>query len=453
MQSNGPTAHALPREMRRESFAPKDRHTVKRVLIYSHDTFGLGNVRRMLEVARHLVQTSPEVTVLLLTGSPMLHAFRIPPRIDYVKLPCLARDTSGRYSSRSLPLELPDLLRLRANLIKSATIDFRPDLVLVDKKPFGVQDELAGALETFSRGRHRPRLVLLLRDILDGADATRRVWQKNGYYEAVATYYDQVLVVGSPEIFDLRREYDFPPFAAAKVRYCGYIAREAATRTRAHMRAALGVGADEPLLLVTPGGGEDGYRLVATALDGLARTPAHERPRTHVVCGPEMPEAHRAAVESAAAALPQVSMQGFCDDMMSLIGAADVALTMGGYNTVCELLTSGCRGVVVPRTEPGHEQLIRAERMARHGLLRMLRPEAASPSALMAVVQEQFAALARSEPLPRLKAMHGLDGVSQALRELIGLEDDRAPVLHTHPHPQPARVSRPHAAGLAFTPA
>jgi predicted glycosyltransferase len=31
---------------------------VKRILIYSHDTFGLGNIRRMLEVARHLVASS-----------------------------------------------------------------------------------------------------------------------------------------------------------------------------------------------------------------------------------------------------------------------------------------------------------------------------------------------------------------------------------------------------------
>lgn len=397
---------------------------MKRVLIYSHDTFGLGNVRRMLEVARHLVQTSPEVTVLLLTGSPMLHAFRIPARIDYVKLPCLARDTTGRYSARSLPLALPTLVRLRANLIRSAVTDFAPDLILVDKKPFGVQDELAGALESFSRARRRPRLVLLLRDILDSADTTRGIWQKNGYYDAISSHYDQVLVVGSPDIFDLRREYAFPPFAAAKVRYCGYIAREAASRPRAHVRAALGVAPHEPLVLVTPGGGEDGYQLVATALEGLARTPAHRRPRTHVVCGPEMPEQQRAAVETAAAAMPQVSVQSFCDDMMSLMGSVDVAVTMGGYNTVCELLTSGRRGVVVPRMKPGHEQLIRAERMARHGLLRMLRPDAASPASLMAEVQHQLDALARAEPLPRLHSMQGLEGVAQALRGLMGLEPE-----------------------------
>ena len=91
---------------------------MKRVMIYSHDTFGLGNIRRMLEVARHLVESSDDVSVLVITGSPMLHAFRIPPRIDYVKLPCLARDVAGQYGARSLPLTLAATVKLRANLIQ-----------------------------------------------------------------------------------------------------------------------------------------------------------------------------------------------------------------------------------------------------------------------------------------------------------------------------------------------
>jgi predicted glycosyltransferase len=146
-----------------------------------------------------------------------------------------------------------------------------------------------------------------------------------------------------------------------------------------------------------------------------------------------MPQAQHCAIERAAATLPQVSLQGFCDDMMSLIGAADVAVTMGGYNTVCELLGSGRRAVVVPRIEPGHEQLLRAQRMAAHGLLRMLHPAEATPAALMAEVQAQFDALARHEPLPRLKSMHGLERVAQALRALMGIDVPTQHVPHVPP--------------------
>ncbi len=415
---------------------------MKRILVYSHDTFGLGNIRRMLEVSRHLVQSSADVAVLVITGSPMLHAFRIPDRIDYVKLPCLARDTAGRYGARTLPISLEETVRMRANLIRSAIADFAPDLILVDKKPFGVEDELAGALQALPGAAKRPKLVLLLRDILDSAESTSRVWRKNGYFDAISTWYDQVLVVGCPEVYDLRREYDFPPFAAAKVNFCGYIAREPGRQSRAAVRRTLGVSEGEPLLLVTPGGGEDGGALVTTALASLAAMPAAQRPRSHVVCGPEMGEARRAAIHQAAAAIDGVSVQDFCDDMMSLMDGADLVLAMGGYNTVCELLTLRKRALLVPRVKPGVEQYLRAERMAALGYVRMLHPDLLGAATLAAALQAELTAWsARQQPT----ALRRLDGLQRVTAALFDLLDHRAAPPGGEPAratPRPSRAAR-----------
>lgn len=423
---------------------------MQRILVYSHDTFGLGNIRRMLEVARHLVQSSTEVSVLVITGSPMLHAFRIPDRIDYVKLPCLSRNVDGRYGARTLPMSLEQTVRLRANLIRSAIADFEPDLILVDKKPFGVEDELAGAFEALPSAVKRPRLVLLLRDILDSAESTTRVWRKNGYFEAISAYYDQVLVVGCPEVFDLRREYDFPPFAAAKVQFCGYIAREPGRQSREAVRSTLAVAEGAPLLLITPGGGEDGYALVSTALQALAAMPQRERPRAHVVCGPEMSEAQRASVHRAAQAMPNVSVQDFCDDMMSLMSAADLVLAMGGYNTVCELLTLRKRALLVPRVTPGVEQCIRAERMAALGFVRMLHPDRLGPATLLAALQAELADLrARRQP-PVLRRLDGLARVTAALFDAMG-HRPHAPAAAAVREARPMRGAAAHSAPLGVT--
>jgi predicted glycosyltransferase len=408
---------------------------MKRVLIYSHDTFGLGNIRRMLEVARHLVHSSPEVSVLVVTGSPMLHAFRIPPRVDYVKLPCLSRNVEGGYGARYLDMSLDATVRLRANIIRSTIADFAPDLILVDKKPFGVEDELSGALSELPAGVHRPKLVLLLRDILDSPEATTRVWRKNGCFEAIEAYYDQVLVVGSPEVFDLRHEYRFPPFAAAKVQFCGYIARQPGRRARADTRRDLQVAAGQSLVLVTPGGGEDGAALINHYLDGLRALPLARRPRSHIVCGPEMGDDERAALHRSAASLPQVTLQDFSDDMMSLMAAADVIVSMGGYNTVCELLTLHKRAVVVPRIKPGLEQSVRAERMAALGLLSTLHPEGLTAAALLDAVHAELAAEATATRYARLKSLDGLRHCSAAILEQIGL----TPVAHERK--TPARVA------------
>lgn len=399
-----------------ERTAADGRNAGKRVLVYSHDTFGLGNIRRMLEISRHLVESDPQLSVLIITGSPMLHAFRIPPRIDYVKLPCLARTVQGNYQSKYLDLSADESTRLRANLIRTAMLDFQPDLILVDKKPFGVRDELAGALASLGSQAKRPKLVLLLRDILDSPEATTPVWRKNRYYEAIGAYYDDVLVVGAPEIFDLRTEYAFPPMAAAKITFCGYIARSAGCQSCTDVRREIGVACDERLVLVTSGGGEDGYALQKNYLEAQSKLPESIAPRSLVVCGPEMKEEQRAEIVAAAQSCPKVTVCAFSDDMMSLMNAADLVVCMGGYNTVCEVLTLRKRAIVVPRVEPVQEQWIRAQRMSELGLLRAIHPADLTPQTLAAALQSELETLNQPRPQLRLLDMGGLENVASAIR-------------------------------------
>jgi len=410
---------------------------MKRILVYSHDTFGLGNIRRMLEISRHLTDCDSELSILIITGSPMLHAFRIPPRIDYVKLPCLARNTAGHYGSRYLDMNLQATVRLRSSIIRGTVQDFEPDLILVDKKPFGVEDELAPALAALPTGVKRPKMVLLLRDILDSPEATTHVWRKNRYFDAIDAHYDEVLVVGSAQVFDLAGEYRFPPSAASKLRFCGYLGRKAGRKSRAEVRCELGVVGRQPLVLVTPGGGEDGDALVHAYVEGLAALPPWQRPRSHLVFGPEMAEEKRTAIAALAAGLGCVSQQDFSDDMMSLMDAADVVVSMGGYNTVCELLTLRKRAVVVPRVRPVLEQGIRAERMAALGLLRCVHPDWLTPQRLSETVAQEIDSLHGDGSNPNTLQLNGLDGVAQSI---FALMDSRRPA--TAPATQPDRTPR-----------
>jgi predicted glycosyltransferase len=390
----------------------------RKIVVYSHDTFGLGNIRRMLVIAQSLVEADPNTSVLILSGSPMLHAFRIPPQIDYIKLPCLTRTMQGDYEAKFLDLDVEQILRLRSNIIKSSILDFDPDLILVDKKPFGVGDELTDALGELQRRGHRAKLVLLLRDILDSPESTIRIWQKNGYHQAIQSFYDQVLVVGSPEVFDLRKEYEFPIESHDKVRFCGYIAREAGRSSRLQLRQQYGFG-DERLVLVTPGGGEDGYQLLKCYLQGLQAQKNADNTKTLIICGPEMIGSQRNHILALVGECPNVVMQNFTDDMMACMNAADLVISMGGYNTVCELLTLHKRAIVIPRAMPVQEQWIRAERMANLGLLRAIHPEELTPSVLMATVNDELSKVnVHPQNLYQIN-LNGLSGVCDSINSLM----------------------------------
>ncbi|MCB1985403.1 MAG: glycosyltransferase [Burkholderiales bacterium] len=384
---------------------------MKRILIYSHDTFGLGNIRRMLSIAKHLVSEHKDYSVLLLSGSPMLHAFRIPQQLDYIKLPCLQRDELGMYGVRSLGIDMTDTLKLRSNLIRSTVEDYQPDIVMIDKKPLGICAELEPALDYLKKRRNPPGVILLLRDILDSPEVTRKIWQKRGYFDAIENYYDRILVVGQPEIFDIASEYDFPSAAAEKIEYCGYIRRESGLKNREEILTELGLNDRQKLLLITPGGGKDGTHLVTNYLKAI-KTVSSQHFHSLVLCGPEMMEACQELVNTQARGCNGITIRNFTDDLMSYMNAADGVISMFGYNTMCEILTLQKPAIVIPRVRPVKEQWIRAMRMTEMGIVKAIHPDQLNTKNLKRAVN---ALLSKQYSVPSGKTIK-LDGLPNIKR-------------------------------------
>ena len=240
----------------KQTFAPRpgsarerrfSKRPMTKMLVYSHDAYGLGNIRRMLAICTHLAEASPKLSVLLITGSPLIQSFRLPQRLDYIKLPCLTRIERDTYSTKYLDLDPSVTIELRSGLILNTVQSFRPDLLLVDKKPLGLKSELSRALEYLKRNQPHARTVLVLRDIIDSAEATIRAWRSKSYYQAMDRFYDRIAVLGCPEVFDLRREYRLPRSLAEKTEYCGYIRRQRGRREPGEIRRELGLRDDAPL--------------------------------------------------------------------------------------------------------------------------------------------------------------------------------------------------------------
>ena len=401
-----------------------------KLMVYSHDAFGLGNIRRMLAICQYLIRTLPDVSILVVSGSPAVHSLRLPAGVDYIKLPCVGRDQSGQLKARFLDIQTDQMVKLRSSLILSAAASFQPDLLLVDKKPTGLKGELQETLNHVRIHSPQTKRVLLLRDIIDGPEATIKQWRQYGYYDQAELLYDQLWVVGSPEIFDIRTEYDFSYRLAHKVHFCGYIRREPGLIPRSEMRQALGILPNQPLVLVTPGGGGDGYDLLDNYLSGLAALPPARRPKSVIISGPEMPYLQRRQLVERADALPEVHIQEFTDDLMSYMGAADLVVSMGGYNTVGELLTLRKSAIVVPRIKPVEEQWIRAQRMASMGLFKAIHPDSLTPQGLMNAVQDKLQQPDNVIPLSAHLDMNALPKIADLLSSLMSSQPYSADLAH-----------------------
>jgi predicted glycosyltransferase len=359
-----------------------------RLMVYSHDTFGLGNIRRMLAICSHLHASIPDLSILIVSGSPMLQSFRVEPGIDYIKLPCLKRTDLGELGVRFLDLDLSEIVRLRRELILSTVRSYRPDVLFVDKKPDGLAGELEPSLRHIKCSLSSTRIHLVLRDILDSSRVTIDDWTRHGYYNILRWYYDAVLVLGDQRIFDVCDEYQFPQDLRERVHHCGYVRRQLPRRSRFEVRRELGVGENENLVLVTAGGGQDGYQLFSASLAATSLLAKRLPLKTLLVTGPEL--STEQSQDLSRAQSENVQIIEFTEDPMSYMNAADVVISMAGYNTICELLTLAKRSIVVPRVKPVEEQKIRAERLGGLGAFRMILPGDLTPQTLGSALNDEL---------------------------------------------------------------
>jgi predicted glycosyltransferase len=380
--------------------------TAPKILLYSHDTFGLGNIRRTLLLAESISDAYQSASLLIVTGSPMIHAFRIPARTDYIKLPCLTRPAADRYEPAYLNARASEVADIRSGVLERAILGFAPDLMIVDKRAAGIGGELIEPLRALRRMHASTKIVLGLRDILDTPERTRLSLKRAHDMKTIARYYDEVWIYGERSVFDAAAEYGFPPDVARKTRYCGYLKRP----TRRSVRDG-----GPPRVLVTTGGGEDGSELIETYLEGLIALPRSVALRTTVVFGPQMAAGTRERILARFGELADVEFFDFDADLSTRYAAADVVVSMAGYNTVCELLSCAMRAVLVPRSQPVGEQLLRARLLAARGLFDVVEPDQLRPDQLMSVVLRRL----QQPPAPAALDLDGLPRIQRRVAALL----------------------------------
>lgn len=383
-----------------------------RVLLYSHDTFGLGHLRRSRTIAGALTATHPGLSALILTGSPVAGRFTFPERVDHIRLPGVVKQPDGSYVSESLGLDIDETTALRSGLIRTAAEKFDPDILIVDKEPTGFRGELLPTLD-WLREHSGAKLVLGLRDVLDEDAALVKEWDRKEAVAAMARFYDDIWVYGLRSVYNPLQGLDYPPQVDQRMHWTGYLRRNTGDEPVAPPQ--------EPYILVTPGGGGDGAALVDQVLKAYEADPTLD-PLARIIYGPFLSGDTRAAFEARVARLNgRVRSLGFDSKMEHLIAGATGVIAMGGYNTFCEILSFDKPAIIMPRKKPRLEQFIRAARAEELQLVRMLDPDRDGTGA--EVMIEAIRALPRQRPpstgqYPGL--LSGLEFIVDRVATLLG---------------------------------
>ncbi len=379
-----------------------------RILIYSHDSFGLGHLRRCRAIAHELVGRYKGVSVLILSGSPVISSFEFRARVDFVRIPGVIKLKDGSYTSLGLHIDLEQTLEIREAIIHKTAQAFKPDLFIVDKEPLGLEGEVKETLRMLhSQGVYN---ILGQREIIDDPKVLALEWGRKAALPAIKELYDEIWVYGPEKFYHPLVGFDLDPEVEDKIVFTGYLKRAGVQGEIADLEI------EEPYFLVTPGGGKDGEEMIELVFESCVRC-EHLDANVVFVLGPFMDEPKRQEIHRRAESYENFQVIDYHPRIESLIEGAQGMITMGGYNTFCEILSFDKPAIVIPRFEPRTEQLIRARRAKELGLVEMLEPEQFNVGSLIPLLES----LSR-QPSPSAALLPGmLDGMDNVCNRVVHL--------------------------------
>ena len=368
------------------------------IVMYSHDTYGLGHIRRTMAIATRL--RSPQTNVLILTGSPIAGRFSFPEQIDFVRIPGMIKKTNEEYLPLSIKINPKQALDIRKNIITATVKTFQPDLFIVDKEPLGLKKEILPTLKWLERWHPQTKTVLGLRDIMDDAFTIKKAWKNKNIYKILDKYYSEIWTYGNREFYDPIKEYNIPDAIHQKIFFTGYIPRAVVKKKDAlKEKGRYKIGMEEKLVVVTTGGGGDGYPVMDSYLTMLERFGMQFPFRSVLITGPFMPKHQRSNIFKRGRKLG-VLVFHFYRQMEKILAAADLVVSMGGYNTLCELMSQKTLTLLIPRETPRMEQSIRARCFKERNLVEYIPWESLSPEMLSQKINSLL-----ESPAPYYQAM------------------------------------------------
>jgi predicted glycosyltransferase len=374
--------------------------------MYSHDTFGLGHLRRCRAIAHALVEHYRGLNVLIISGSPIAGAFDYRARVDFVKVPSVIKLRNGEYTSLDRHMDLHETLQLRQSIIRYTAETFQPDIFIVDKEPMGLRGELEETLSYLKT--QSTTLVLGLREVMDAPHLLEVEWNKRDVLRKIDMFYDKIWVYGPPDFYDPLTGLEVPASIRLRMDFVGFLPRQLSHSEVPSRRP------ENDYILVTTGGGGDGADLVHDVLHAYQQDQTLQH-RALIVLGPYMPARKRRKLFRKGKSVPWVEIIEFDNRMEELIAGAKAVVGMCGYNTFCEILSFDKPALVVPRTQPRQEQLIRARRGAELGLIDVLLPEEAANASFLASALKALPDRIRpSQAYPNLR-LEGLENISASV--------------------------------------
>ena len=380
-----------------------------KIALYCQHVLGIGHFFRTLEISRGFDGHE----VVLITGGPE-GGVSVPGHVRELRLPALMTDRSfSHLLSNQDCRPVPEIKAERQKLIFDFFKTASPDVWIVELYPFGRKKfrfELDPVLEGIRNGElPKCRVICSLRDILVEKDGVEKYEAR--VIDTLNRYFDALLVHTDPDLVKLNETFSRTDDIAIPLIYTGFVTPKPEPGARERLRDQLDIGKEDRLVVASAGGGNVGEPLLEAVTAAFGHLDAGGAVHLHVFTCPFMNDETFDRLQARGDGNVRVSR--FTSDFLSYLAAADLSVSMAGYNTCMNIMAAQVPALVWPFSE-NREQRYRAERLAQLGALEILSDDDLKPERLAALMDRNISR--KHRPQCRID----LDGAANTVRWVEG---------------------------------
>ena len=382
-----------------------------KVAYYCQHVLGIGHLHRSIEICKAIASHHP--TTLIVGGPPVTIDH---PGIQVVRLPALQMDSEFK---NLIPcdstLSLDEVKKARKKQLFSYFQTHRPDVFITELYPFGrkaFRFELDPLLEAIRNGSlPKCSCYCSVRDILVEKSTGREKFEQRAV-QILNTYFTGILVHADPQIITLDETFSRLSEIKTPLHYTGFVTKtdsKAEHRSdREPVRQKLALLPTDTLIVASIGGGNVGSELLYAAIQAFKLLENSISAHLQLFCGPYCDEKTYQALQDNTQ--NNITLARFTDRFPEWLEAADISLSMAGYNTCMNLVQAGIPALVYPFKQ-NREQLLRAKRLARKMPMTILQETDLMPHVLLQKIRQQL-------QTSRFKAEINLNGAEETAGQL-----------------------------------
>ncbi|NHC33168.1 glycosyltransferase family protein [Scytonema millei] len=350
---------------------------MKKIMFYCQYLSGMGHLVRSSEIVQNLAKY---FQVYFIVGGPQIQGFELPTQVEVIRLPAIWLE-EGKFTVGDSPFTVEEVKEARKKILITECDRIKPDCLITEFFPFGRHKllfELIPLVEYLKATSPKTKIVSSLRDVIGKESAPE---EEKTICDLMNRYFDLLLFHADSRFQTFSDSFARHKEIKAEIVHTGFVTQLPKITFTPFDELWNEAGLDTVKIVASIGGGRIGHEVLETLIRSSAILSQSLPHVIKIFTGSFMPAEKVAHLRKLASDRDNIQIETYTPKLLEYMQTADISISLGGYNTTMNILSTGVRAIVIPigHEQVDKEQLHRTQKLENLGLIDSIHPQDLSP--------------------------------------------------------------------------